>query len=190
MNADNEKNMRAAFESAYSSSVLIRNTDGTYQISGIRKEYEIFVRGWKALARDLFDQMNEQIAKHEATHYSIGYRGGIPDRLDTPYVMDRSWHAAPFLLRASYRSVDQVTVNVRTLKDKILGRHGQDEKHPGKITWSDAIIDFGTEVMVPLYQKISKLQFGDRMYFGITPIAPVEKFTNRFICRIDYVERI
>lgn len=186
MNAEHESQMRAAFESAYDAKLLSRNS-GIYVIAGIQKEYEIFTRGWKAQAKSLFDQMNEQIAKHEATHYSIGYQGLNLDRSGRAHALDTR---EPFLVRASYRCVDQVTIDVRTLKDKILRRPGQKETYSGKITWSDAIIDFGTEVMVPVYQKISNLQFGDEMYFGITPIAPVEGHTNRFICKINYVERI
>ena len=186
MDSNNENQMRTAFESAYTPNVLMRNNAGTYQIAGVQKEYEIFVRGWKGHAKTFFDQLNAQIAKYEPV-YSVGYKSPIPDRLGNVYNLATS---EPFLVRASYRSVDQVTVNVRTLKDKILSRLGQKETHAGKITWSDAIIDFGTEVRVPLYQKISKLQFGGEMYFGITPVSFVENVTNRFICRIDYVEKI
>lgn len=181
---DNAKSMRSAFETSYSPDVLVRNADDTYQITSLQKEYEIFTRGWKAQAKLLFDQLNEQIAKHERAVVSMGC---VVDTKNS-----KSWfdvYLNPILVEASVRSMRVTTVQVRTLIDRILGRPGRPKAVKGPVTWSNAVIDFGRGVRIPMYQEIPMLSFNDYTYSGVIPISCVKDKPNRFICIVANVTK-
>lgn len=180
-----ENEMRAAFESAYSSNVLHRNQNNTYQIAGVQKEYEIFIRGWKAQAKVLYDQLNAQILKHESVAYSMG-ASLDPEKFTGMF----EWVpkvAPPMLVQPSVPITPLVTIRNRSVKDILLGRGGIVDTFAGRSTWSTAIIDFGPLTLVTLNKQIKIMQFGDSMYHGIVPIRH-EAGTNKYECAIDYIE--